>query len=54
MIIQVIGAFVGVTAVSVYFGVSRRFLFFSGFAGAFSWFVYLLLLTYQLIDIGNY
>ncbi len=44
MIIQVIGAFVGVTAVSVYFGVSRRFLFFSGFAGAFSWFVYLLLL----------
>lgn len=44
MISQVIGAFVGVTAVSVYFGVSRRFLFFSGFAGAFSWFVYLLLL----------
>ena len=35
MIVQVIGAFVAVCAVSITYGVSRRFLFFSGFAGAF-------------------
>lgn len=44
MIIQIVGAFVAVCAVSITYGVSRRFLFFSGFSGAFSWMMYLLLL----------
>lgn len=44
MIIQVIGAFIAVVSVSIIFGVSKRFLFYSGFAGAFSWWIYLLLL----------
>lgn len=44
MLIQVIGAFVAVAAASVTFGVSKRFLIYSGLAGAVSWFVYLLLL----------
>lgn len=44
MLVQVIGAFVAVVAASVTFGVSKRFLVFSGLAGAVSWFVYLLLL----------
>lgn len=44
MLVQVIGAFVAVVAVSVTFGVSKRFLVYSGVAGAVSWFVYLLLL----------
>lgn len=44
MLVQVIGAFVAVVAASVTFGVSKRFLVYSGLAGAVSWFVYLLLL----------
>lgn len=54
MIIQVIGAFVAVVAVSIVFGVSRRFLVYSGFAGAFSWLIYLILLiagTGELIGV---
>ncbi len=44
MILQVAGAFAAVVAVSITFGISKRFLVYSGFAGAFSWFVYLILL----------
>lgn len=44
MLVQVIGAFVAVVAASVTFGVSKRFLVYSGLAGAVSWFVYLLFL----------
>lgn len=44
MILQVAGAFAAVVAASITFGVSKRFLVYSGFTGAFSWFVYLLLL----------
>lgn len=51
MIVQVIGAFVAVCAVSITYGVSRRFLFFSGFAGAFSWMIYLLMLKVEANEI---
>lgn len=44
MILQVVGAFAAVVAVSITFGVSKRFLLYSGFAGAFSWFIYLVFL----------
>lgn len=44
IMIQVLGAFAAVCAVSITYGVSRKFLFFSGFAGAFSWLIYLLML----------
>lgn len=44
MIIQIIGAFIAVSAVAITYGVSRRFLFFAGFAGAISWMIYLVLL----------
>lgn len=43
MIIQTIGAFIGVVAVAVTFGVPRKFLLYSGLAGAVGWLVYLLL-----------
>jgi uncharacterized membrane protein YjjB (DUF3815 family) len=43
MIIQVIGAFVGVIAIAVTFGVPRKFLLHSGFVGAVGWFSYLML-----------
>jgi len=44
MILQAVGAFAGVVAVSITYGVSKRFLVYSGLAGAVSWFVYLVLL----------
>lgn len=44
MVVQVLGAFAAVCAVAITYGVSRRFLFFSGVSGAFSWMIYLLLL----------
>lgn len=44
MLVQVVGAFVAVVAASVTFGVSKKFLIYSGLAGAVSWFVYLLFL----------
>lgn len=50
MILQVVGAFAGVIAVSITFGVSKRFLVYSGLAGALSWFVYLVLLE---MDFGE-
>lgn len=43
MLIQVIGAFVGVIAIAVTFGVPRKFLLHSGFVGAVGWFSYLML-----------
>ncbi len=43
MMIQTIGAFIGVVAVAVTFGVPRKFLVYSGLAGAVGWLVYLLL-----------
>lgn len=41
MLVQVIGAFVAVIAASITFGVSKKFLMYSGLAGAVSWLVYL-------------
>ena len=44
MLVQVVGAFIAVVAASITFGVSKKFLMYSGLAGAVSWLVYLLLL----------
>lgn len=41
--IQVIGAFVGVIAIAITFGVPKKFLPHSGFVGAIGWFSYLIL-----------
>lgn len=43
MIIQVIGAFVAVIAISIMFGVPRKFLAYSGLVGAVGWLFYLLI-----------
>jgi uncharacterized membrane protein YjjB (DUF3815 family) len=42
ILIQVIGAFVGVVAIAINFGVPKKFLFHSGIVGALGWFVYLI------------
>lgn len=42
MIIQVIGAFFAVVTFSIIFGVPKKYLPYSGFAGAFGWWIYLL------------
>ena len=44
MLVQVIGAFVAVIAASITFGVSKKFLMYSGLAGAVSWLGYLVFL----------
>ena len=41
MLGQVIGAFVAVISASITFGVSKKFLMYSGLSGAVSWLVYL-------------
>ena len=54
MLVQVVGAFIAVVAASITFGVSKKFLMYSGLAGAVSWLVYLLLLknnTNELIAV---
>lgn len=51
MLVQVVGAFVAVIAASVTFGVSKKFLVYSGLAGAVSWFVYLLLLNREVNEL---
>jgi len=51
MLVQVVGAFAAVIAASVTFGVSKRFLVYSGLAGAVSWFVYLLLLNNNMNEL---
>ena len=45
MFVKVMGAFAAVVAASITFGVSKRYLIYSGFTAAISWFVYLLLLN---------
>lgn len=51
MLVQVIGAFAAVIAASITFGVPKRFLLYSGFTGAVSWLVYLLLLNNNLNEL---
>ena len=51
MLVQVVGAFVAVIAASITFGVSKKFLIYSGLAGAVSWFVYLLLLRNNINEL---
>lgn len=41
MFTQVIGAFIGVAAIAIIFGVPRKFLIHSGCVGAVGWLVYL-------------
>lgn len=43
MVIQVIGAFFAVVAFSIIFSVPRKFLLYSGIAGATGWLTYLLI-----------
>lgn len=47
MLIQVLGAFIGVIMVAITFGVPKKFLFHSGLVGAVGWLVYLL-----FVDLG--
>lgn len=44
MIIQIIGAFVAVVALSVLFSIPKKFLVYSGIVGAVGWFIYLVFL----------
>lgn len=44
MIIQIIGAFVAVVALSVLFSIPKKFLVYSGIVGAMGWFIYLVFL----------
>lgn len=46
MIIQVLGAFIGIIFVSIGYRIERQFLVYCGLCGAGGWFVYLLLLDY--------
>ena len=46
MLIQVVGAFLGIMCVSVTYGVERKFFKFCGLCGASGWLVYLLLQRY--------
>ena len=43
MIIQVLGAFLGVISVSIIYGIDRKFFIYCGAGGAVGWMVYLLL-----------
>lgn len=43
MFAQVLGAFIGVMAIAINFGVPKKFLIHSGINGALGWLVYLLL-----------
>ena len=44
MIIQVIGAFIAVVALSIIFSIPKKFLVYSGIVGAVGWFIYLVFL----------
>lgn len=44
MIIQIIGAFIAVVALSIIFSIPKKFLVYSGIVGAVGWFIYLLFL----------
>ncbi len=50
MLIQVIGAFFAVLAMSVILSVPKKFLFYSSFVGAAGWLVYLLMLKTGAIE----
>ncbi|WP_167957911.1 threonine/serine exporter family protein [Anaerosporobacter faecicola] len=43
MILQVIGAFLGVVGMSIVIGVPKKLIIYSGFVGAFGWWVYLMM-----------
>ena len=43
MIMQVIGAFLGVVGMSIVIGVPKKLIFYSGAVGAIGWWVYLLI-----------
>lgn len=51
MLVQVIGAFVAVIAASITFGVSKKFLLYSGLAGAVSWLVYLVFMRMEVNEL---
>lgn len=44
MLIQIIGAFIAVVALSIIFSIPKKFLIYSGIVGAVGWFIYLLFL----------
>lgn len=46
MIIQVIGAFLGIISVSVIYGIDRKFMVYCGADGAIGWLVYLMVGRY--------
>lgn len=48
MIIQVISAFFATAAFAVLFYLPRKYILHAGMTGAFGWFIYLLVMNYQL------
>ncbi|WP_066715794.1 threonine/serine exporter family protein [Clostridium sp. Marseille-P299] len=50
MIIQIIGAFVAVVALSVIFSIPKKFLVYSGIVGAVGWFIYLVFLRLNFAE----
>lgn len=52
MVVQVIGSFIAVVSFAIIIGVPRKFLVHAGIVGAIGWFVYLLLLKFDLSPVS--